>query len=70
MDSKKVVKWEKWESLCKHKNKGGMSFQNLHIFNIAMLGKLGWRIKKSPQALISRILKAKYFPIVISLMHK
>lgn len=61
-DPKKGVKWEKWESLCKHKNEGGMGFHNLHVFNIAMLGKLCWRIQQYPNALLSHILKAKYFP--------
>lgn len=61
-DPKKGVKWEMWESLCKHKNEGGMSFHNLHIFNIAILDKLGWRILQRPDSLLSRILKAKYFP--------
>lgn len=61
-DPKKGVKWERWESLCKHKNDGGMGFQNLHLVNIAMLGKLAWRIQSNPEALVARVLTAKYFP--------
>lgn len=44
-DPKKGKKWESWDKLCKHKSDGGMGFQNLHLFNIAMLGKLGKRFK-------------------------
>lgn len=45
-DPKEGVKWEMWKSLCKYKNEGGMGFRNLHIFNVAMFDKLGWRIPK------------------------
>lgn len=62
VDPKKGVKLETWESLCKGKGEGGMGFRNLHIFNIAMLGKLGWRIQKNTTSLLSCILKAKYSP--------
>lgn len=50
------------ESLCQHKNDGGMGFRNLHVFNIAMLGKICWQIHSNPNSLLSRILEAKYFP--------
>ncbi|KAL8521048.1 hypothetical protein ACS0TY_011552 [Phlomoides rotata] len=39
-----------------------MGFWNLHLFNIAMLGKVGWRLEKDHNALVSWVLKAKYFP--------
>lgn len=61
MDPKKGVK-RTWESLCKHKSEGGMGFRNLHIFNIAMLDKLVWRLHYQPNSLIGRILKARHFP--------
>lgn len=60
-DPKKGVKWSTWEALCKHKHDGGMGFRNLHMFNVAMLGKTVWRLHKNPQSLIGRILKARYF---------
>ena len=39
-----------------------MGFRHLHSFNLAMLGKQGWKISQDPNALISKLLKAKYFP--------
>lgn len=31
-------------------------------FNGALLGKIGWRLSTQPKSLLSRLLKAKYFP--------
>jgi len=39
-----------------------MSFKSLETFNLAMLGKQGWRIMTNPESLIARIYKARYFP--------
>lgn len=36
----KGLKWTKWEDLCARKDEGGMGFHNLHLFNLAMLGKM------------------------------
>lgn len=60
-DPKKGVKWLTLEALCKHKNDGGLGFRNLHTFNVAMLGKLVWRLHKNPTSLVGRILKVRYF---------
>lgn len=60
--SEKGVKWKKWEFFCQHKNDGGMGFQNLHVFNIAMLGKICLRIQMNLDALLNCILKAWYIP--------
>ena len=38
-----------------------MGFQNLHFFNLAMLGKHGWNFVSSPHTLASRLIKEKYF---------
>ncbi|KAH9648318.1 reverse transcriptase domain-containing protein [Citrus sinensis] len=35
----------------------------LHYFNIAMLGKQGWRLLFHPDSLVARILKARYYPL-------
>lgn len=41
--------------------KGALGFRNLHIVNIALLGKLTWKLHTQPKSLIGRILKARYF---------
>lgn len=56
------IHWTKWDRLCDSKRDGGTGFRDLRSFNIAMLGKPIWRIIYYPNALLSRILKAKYFP--------
>lgn len=54
--------WMSWERLCKHKSRGGMQFKRVHEFNIAMLGRIGWRLIQNPQSLMAQVLKARYFP--------
>ncbi|KAL8488777.1 hypothetical protein ACS0TY_024907 [Phlomoides rotata] len=61
-EPRKGIKWATWEKLCVRKDKGGMGFQNLHLFNLAMLGKIGWKCFSNPNAQISKIFKAKYYP--------
>lgn len=51
-----------WEKLSVHKNSGGMGFKDLTAFNLAMLGKQGWKIQSQPDSLVSRLFKARYFP--------
>jgi len=34
----------------------------LTTFNVAMLGKQGWRFQTDPSSLVSRLFKARYFP--------
>lgn len=45
-----------------HKSRGGMGFKELTAFNLAMLGKQGWKFLSEPHSLVTRIFKAKYFP--------
>ncbi|KAL3833965.1 hypothetical protein ACJIZ3_008701 [Penstemon smallii] len=54
--------WVNWKTLCKSKKIGGLGFRNLEAFNTALLAKQAWRIITKPENLLSRILKAKYFP--------
>ena len=44
------------------KSEGGLGFRDLQDFNMALLGKQLWRIQTRPDLLMSRIMKAKYFP--------
>jgi len=38
-----------------HKTQGGMGFKDLSAFNLAMLGKQGWKFQTEPDSLVSRI---------------
>jgi hypothetical protein len=42
--------------------KGGMGFRDFVCFNKAFLAKQIWRLWKSPDILVARIMKAKYYP--------
>jgi len=41
---------------------GGMDFKGLKAFNMAMVRKQAWKLVSSPKSLITRSLRAKYFP--------
>ncbi|CAN1846005.1 LINE-1 retrotransposable element ORF2 protein [Linum perenne] len=56
------IAWMRWERLCVKKTDGGMGFKDLHAFNMAMVGKQGWKLMMDPDALVTKIFKAKYFP--------
>jgi hypothetical protein len=60
--STKGIHWMSWDKLAMHKNDGGMGFKSLPVFNLAMLGKQGWRIMSNPELLTSKLYKARYFP--------
>ncbi|CAN0915489.1 Uncharacterized mitochondrial protein AtMg00310 [Linum grandiflorum] len=58
----KGVAWMRWERLCVKKDEGGMGFKDLHAYNMSMVGKQGCKFMNSPNALVTRIFKAKSFP--------
>lgn len=60
-DVKKGVHWMRWEKVCVRKEAGGRGFKDLHLFNLAMLGKMAWRLVTDESSLACRILKARYF---------
>lgn len=57
----KGINWFSWDKLSIHNKVGGISFKSLGTFNLAMLGKQGWRNLTHPDTLISRMYKARYF---------
>ncbi|CAN0916241.1 Uncharacterized mitochondrial protein AtMg00310 [Linum grandiflorum] len=57
------IPWMRWERLSIRKEFGRMKFRDIIGFNLAMLGKQGWKLLNDPTALFSRVYKAKYFPI-------
>lgn len=58
----KNIHWMSWERMSYSKMYGGLGFRNLHEFNIALLGKQGWRLVTNSTSLVARIFKAKYYP--------
>lgn len=61
-NSSSGIHWMSWDRMSKNKSIGGLGFRDFHDFNLALLGKQGWRFVTRPQSLASRIYKARYFP--------
>ncbi|KAL0345631.1 UNVERIFIED_CONTAM: putative mitochondrial protein [Sesamum radiatum] len=59
----KRMHWVAWQKLCRSTMEGGFGFRELKEFNLALLAKQGWRILTKPESLLSKIMKAKYFPM-------
>ncbi|TYH01218.1 hypothetical protein ES288_A09G040100v1, partial [Gossypium darwinii] len=51
-----------WRKMCHPKGMGGMGFRNLHLFNLALLGRQVWRLMSQQDTLCFKVLCAKYFP--------
>lgn len=62
-DSKKdgSIHWQSWTRMCESKFSGGMGFCNIRYFNLALLGKQGWRLLKFQDKLVSKVFKARYY---------
>ena len=61
--SKHKMHWMGWKKMCKEKNLCGIGFRDLHLFNLALLAKQGWKLLTGQSCLLFRVLKARYFPI-------
>ena len=60
--AEKKIHWMTWDKLCDPKADGGMGFRNLHLFNLSLLAKQGWRLIMYPDSLVAQVFKARYFP--------
>lgn len=58
----KGIHWFSWERISKSKSAGGLGFRNLREFNVALLGKQGWRLTLNPYSLVGKVFKARYYP--------
>ncbi|KAI5337580.1 hypothetical protein L3X38_016851 [Prunus dulcis] len=47
--------------MCRPKHEGGLGFQNLYAFNLALVAKQLWRLFHNPHSLVARLLKARYY---------
>lgn len=56
------IHWKGWETMCLHKNKGGMGFKDVSDFNMALLGKQVWRLLTNGNSLVGRLFQARYYP--------
>ena len=44
------------------KERGGLGFRDLKLFNLALLAKQGWRLQTNSSSLFCRVFRTKYFP--------
>ncbi|KAA3490760.1 reverse transcriptase [Gossypium australe] len=53
--NKRGIHWCQWKFICRSKEEGGMGFRNMST-------KQGWRVLNNADSLVTKVLKAKYFP--------
>ncbi|KAK2633819.1 hypothetical protein Ddye_028611 [Dipteronia dyeriana] len=56
------IHWCTWSRLCEAKEKGGLGFRDLEIFNKTLLANQCWRLINNGNSLAASVLKACYFP--------
>jgi hypothetical protein len=54
--------WKKRTGLTRPMVSGGMGLRDIRKFNLAMLGKQGWRLMANPSSLCVQVLKGRYYP--------
>ncbi|KAL9308986.1 putative RNA-directed DNA polymerase [Arabidopsis thaliana] len=60
-EEKRGMHWFAWKRMVMSKKEGGMGFRDFENFNQALLGKQVWRILQTPDCLMTRMLKHRYF---------
>ena len=66
-ENEKRIHWMSWSKMGLSKNQGGMGLRDFICFNKPFLAKQIWRLWKSPDSLVARIMKAKYYPECLAL---
>jgi hypothetical protein len=61
-ENENKMHWLSWELMCSRKRKGGLGYRDLHLSNLAMLARQGWRLLMEPESLCAQVLRAKYYP--------
>ncbi|XP_071921827.1 uncharacterized protein [Coffea arabica] len=61
-DGKIKMHWLSWKKIALKRSEGGLGFKDIEAFKKALLGKQIWRILTKPNLLVSKVLRAKYFP--------
>jgi hypothetical protein len=61
-DDQRKMHWFAWWKMCVPKEKGGVGFRDIHIFNLALLAKQCWRLIEHYDSLCARVLRARYYP--------
>lgn len=61
-DGHRKVHWMSWENMVRPKCVGRIGFRYMHLFNLALLAKQGWRLLQNPNSLCERVIKSKYYP--------
>lgn len=60
-DQERKIHWKAWSTCIQPKGRGGLGFRDLEAFNLAMLAKQAWRLLKSPDTIIGKMVQSKYF---------
>lgn len=61
-NKKNKMAWLSWEKILLFKDQGGLGFQDLKAFNLALVGKTGMTIANQYNSLVHVVFKAYYFP--------
>ena len=62
-DKENKMHWLSCDTLCNHKEEGGLGFRDLHLFDVAVLARQTWRLLAASESLCAQVLRAKCFNI-------